>query len=160
VGFAALAVYGIVQHGEGLLYAIFFVTGQRESFPSLKNERRQAMERRALERRQRELDEEETSIARRIEAAGGASLAAFFGELQRLENVPEDLTEYRGFIGEAYRRWVEALPARVHGHDPPWASAVRTLEDVEGEQHPIASLDRGRQTHQRMAPWPSAAPGH
>jgi hypothetical protein len=107
------AVAGIVRHVEGLLYLIFTLSGQGRRFASYVEGRRRAMDRQELDQQEREIDREETSVRRKIEAAGGTSLAAFFTELQSFENVPQDLTEYRGFVGEAYRRWVERQKQRT-----------------------------------------------
>jgi len=110
---AAWAVFGIVRHLEGLLYSVFGLFGQAAWFAVFMEGRQRAMERRETERKQQELQQEEASISRRIEAVGGAGLAIFFSELAQFENVPQDLTEYRGFIGEAYRRWVERQKQRT-----------------------------------------------
>ncbi len=103
----------IVRHLEGLLYAIFHVFGNAEAFAVRQKERQENMDRREHKRREEELRQEETSVRDRIETLGGAGLAAFFSELQRFETVPEDLTEYRGFVGEAYRRFVERQKQRT-----------------------------------------------
>ncbi len=107
------ALTGILMHVEGLLYAIFHVFGKAETFAVLQKERQEDMNRREEKRKEEELRQEEASVRGRIEALGGASLAAFFNELARFETVPEDITEYRGYIGEAYRRFVERQKQRT-----------------------------------------------
>lgn len=97
-------LHGIWKHREGFLCLFFMPFGKVEAFVE---RRRRAKEMREAAKRHRIADREEARVHDRVEKAGGEDLEEFFRHLQSLETVPEGITDYRGFIGEAYRRFIE-----------------------------------------------------